>query len=284
LLKTEAGGWRCPTCGFQTTEAAVDGQRIPDFRAADRAQTVSMTFSIPVAPLDRYQVAQNYFRAIHQEFPHFSREEIRRKFGTKLDKGIQYYCQQILREHGPDAPVLDLGCGSGGNTRYLRALGFHNVVPVDWKGTGSELLVDAHRLPFQSDTFQMVISTAVFEHLYNPFLAMAQIGRVLKPGGSFVGGASFWEGWHGSSYFHLTPDGWNALLRHGGLELRDLWPGWGIIPAAFTHVLTPGHLRGPGYALQGMADWLYRRLAGEQGLRRMQLRASGAYQVFAQKS
>lgn len=283
-MKTEEGGWRCPACGFQSAEATAGGRSIPDFRAADRVQTVSQTFTIPTLPLDRYQVAQTHFHAIHQDFPHFSREEIRQKFGTKLDKGIQYYCQQVLRECGPDAPVLDLGCGNGGNSRYLRALGFRNVVPVDWKAAGAELLVDAHRLPYHSASFQMIISTAVFEHLYNPFLAMAQIGRVLKPGGSFVGGASFWEGWHGSSYFHLTPDGWNALLKHGGLELRDLWPGWGIIPAAFTHVLTPGHLRGPGYLLQNIVDWFYRRLGGEQGLRRMHLRASGAYQVFAQKS
>jgi SAM-dependent methyltransferase len=282
---TRADGiWRCSRCDFHSGLATVAGQTIPDLRALDCPQTVSMTFQIPITPLNRDTVARSYFRAIHQDFAYYSRAQIRQQFGTKLDKGIQYYCQGLLREYGPDAPVLDLGCGSGGNRRYLSALGFRHILTIDWNAIGADLLADAHRLPLPAEGFQMVISTAVFEHLYNPYLAMAEIGRILKPGGCFVGGASFWEAWHGSSYFHLTPDGWNALLRHGGLTLEDLWPGWGILPAALTHVLTPGYLRGVGYALQGAINGVYRLLMGEVGLRKLHLRASGAYQVFARKT
>jgi SAM-dependent methyltransferase len=270
----------CPTCGFRP--AIEDGR--PDFRALGQPQTVEMSFQIPVEPLDRYQLAQTHFHAINQQFDHYSRAEIRKQFGTKLDKGIQYYCQQLLRECGPDAPILDLGCGSGGNRRYLQSLGFRRVLTVDWSAKGADLLVDAHRLPLVSSSFQMVLSTAVFEHLYNPYLAMSEVGRVLQDGGYFVGGASFWEGWHGSSYFHMTPDGWNAVLQNAGLSFEDLWPGWGIIPAALTHVLTPGHFRGLGYGIQRMVYGLYRLTMGEAGLRRLQLRASGSYQVFARKS
>jgi SAM-dependent methyltransferase len=197
---------------------------------------------------------------------------------------MQFYCQQVLREHGPEAPILDLGCGSGGNKRYLQALGFKRVVSVDWSASGAELLVDAHRLPFAGDTFQLVLATAVFEHLYHPFVAMIEIGRVLRKGGSFVGSASFWEAWHGNSYFHLTPDGWNALCTQARLELRDLWAGWGVIPALFSHVLVPGRLRSIGYALQNVVDRLYRWIGGETALRRFHLRASGSYQVHAVKA
>ncbi|MEO8611790.1 MAG: methyltransferase domain-containing protein [Chloroflexota bacterium] len=276
------GNWRCPTCGFENASTEVKGRAIPDCRALDRPQMVAVNFQIPVKPLDRKAVAQNYFKAISQDFPHLSRRDIRQQFGTKLDKGIQFYCQQLWREVGTDAVILDLGCGSGGNRRYLQSLGFKNILTVDWIAAGADLLVDAHRLPLASAGFDMVISTAVFEHLYNPFIAIGEIGRVLKTGGCFVGGASFWEGWHGSSYFHLTPDGWNALFGHGGLLLDDVWPGWGIIPAAFSYVLTPGHLRSFGYMLQSVVEGGYRLLRGESGVRKLQLRASGAYHVFAQ--
>jgi SAM-dependent methyltransferase len=192
---------------------------------------------------------------------------------TKLDAGCQYYLRQILEECGPDAPILDLG--------FMHAIGFRRVLAVDWQSKGADILVDAHRLPLTSNSFQAVVSTAVFEHLYNPFVAMSEIGRVLTDTGHFIGGASFWEAWHGSSYFHLTPDGWNTLLAQNGLRLEDLWVGWGIIPSAITHVLIPGHFRGFGYVVQRLVEWVYRLWGGEMGVRKLQLRASGSYLVCA---
>ncbi len=282
-LVEENEGWRCPACGFTSAATVVNGVARPDFRALGVDQDVAYTFRIPVAPLEREAVARDYFRAANQDFPHYRRAEVRRQFGTKLDKGIQYYCQQLWRERGAAARILDLGCGQGGNRRYLRSLGFEHVITTDWIAPGADMLVDAHRLPFADATFDLVISTAVFEHLYNPYLAMHEIARVSQPDGYFLGSASFWEAWHGSSYFHLTPDGWHALLSANDMQLVDLWPGWGIIPAALTHVLTPGYLRGVGYALQSAVEAVYRLALGERGVRRLHLRASGAYVVCGKK-
>lgn len=112
-----------------------------------------MTMMAPHAPLERDHLIDNAFYAINQSFDHLPRSEIRRRFGTKLDKGIQYYAQQIYRERGRDVHILDLGCGNGGNRRYLETLGFDKVITVDWKGAGADILVDAHRLPFLDDVF-----------------------------------------------------------------------------------------------------------------------------------
>ncbi len=279
--KTPLDHFVCPSCGFKPE--SLPGRTAPDFRAQQVTRQRTLTFTLPVTPLDSRDVLKRYFHAPQQHFDHYSRREIRRKFGTKLDKGMQYYCQQLLHDCGPDVSILDLGCGSGGNSRYLESLGFKNVLPVDWSAAGAEMLVDAHSLPFADGSFQMIISTAVFEHLYNPFLAMSEIARVLQSGGCFVGSASFWEAWHASSHFHLTPDGWNTLLTQAGMSLEDLWAGWGVIPAAITHVLVPGHLRGLGYTLQHALEGIYRVFLGVEGVRRLQLRASGSYQVFARK-
>ncbi len=268
----------CPTCSFTPELAAIGPTQVPDFRALGTPQTIRLPFVLPVQPLDRQDVAARFFKASSARFDHLTE-----RFGSKLDPGHQFYCQQILREHGPDAPVLDLGCGSAGNRRYLEAVGFQRVLAVDWSSPHADLLVDAHRLPFADQSFQMIISTAVFEHLYHPFIAAGEIARVLKPGGSFIGGASFWEAWHGSSYFHITPDGWNVLLQSAGLTLEDLWPGWGVIPALLTHVLIPGRFRRAGYRLQRLVEAVYRLALKETGVRKLQLRASGSYHVYARK-
>lgn len=279
LRRNSQGVWECTTCAFSVPVVENNKRLVHDFRAVDIPQSVSLTFKIPVTPLDRYKVAREHFRA-----PAKSPPTSTVKIATKLDKGCQYYLRQIREQYGPDIPILDLGCGNGDNRRFMQSIGFTRVLSVDWQSKGAELLADAHRLPLVSKGFQVVVSTAVFEHLYNPYVAMAEIGRVLTDDGCFLGGASFWEAWHGSSYFHFTPDGWNTLLEQNGLRLEDLWVGWGIIPAALTHVLVPGHLRSVGYAIQSLVEGVYKLWGGEMAVRKLQLRASGSYMVYAVKN
>lgn len=45
---------------------------------------------------------------------------------------------------------------------------------------------DAHKLPFKSASFDLVICTEVLEHVVNPENVVSEIGRVLKPGGEAV--------------------------------------------------------------------------------------------------
>ncbi|MFN8421566.1 MAG: class I SAM-dependent methyltransferase [Anaerolineae bacterium] len=278
LIQNPDGALVCSHCGFSPPLIENKGWQVLDFRAQGTPQTVSVSFTLPITPLDRYQLAQTHFRA-----PAAARASSTSqvKLKTKLDAGCQYYLRQLLAEHGADVPILDLGCGSGDNTRFLREIGFRNILPVDWSAVGAEILVDAHRLPLKDRSFRIVVSTAVFEHLYNPFVAMSEISRVLDDQGCFLGGASFWEAWHGSSYFHLTPDAWNVLLNQNALYLNDLWAGWGIVPAAISHVLTPGHFRRLGYGIQGLIERVYRLWGGEMAVRKFQLRASGSYMVYA---
>jgi len=50
----------------------------------------------------------------------------------------------------------------------------------------------------------VVTAIAVMEHLYNPFLAVNEIHRVLKQGGYFIGSVASLEPYHDLSYFHMT--------------------------------------------------------------------------------
>jgi ubiquinone/menaquinone biosynthesis C-methylase UbiE len=111
------------------------------------------------------------------------------------------YTEQILplaAEHlaGADR-VLDVGTGEGQVARVARAGGAGLVVGIDptaaqiWEGARrgggpAYALAGAGRLPFADETFDAVIACLVFEHIAEVDAAIAEVARVLAPGGRFL--------------------------------------------------------------------------------------------------
>ncbi len=99
--------------------------------------------------------------------------------------------------------VLDLGCGYGALAIALSRVGRMEVVGVDIlsdrvsavvtklqsarhrdRGTLHIAVADAERgLPFRDRTFDVVVATEVLEHLEKPERSLAEVRRVLRPGG-----------------------------------------------------------------------------------------------------
>jgi SAM-dependent methyltransferase len=117
--------------------------------------------------------------------------------------------------------LLDLGCGPRDQAIAAEHFGLR-YVGVDYASPSADLLADAHALPFQATTFDLVLSYAVLEHLYNPFLAVQEVARVLKPGGLFIGTVSQGEPYHGS-YFHHTAWGLLQVCEAANLHPERLW-------------------------------------------------------------
>jgi len=65
-----------------------------------------------------------------------------------------------------------------------------------------------------SEHFDLVVCTEVLEHVFNPFAAMAEICRVLKPGGILLASSPFNFRIHGPlpDCWRFTEHGWRALL------------------------------------------------------------------------
>jgi SAM-dependent methyltransferase len=92
-----------------------------------------------------------------------------------------------------DAQVLDIGTSTGSNLRMLSDLGFKYVAGVDvsddairycaGKGFGYVKKGDVCALPFDDGIFDVVLATDIIEHVDDDDLALAEIARVLKPGG-----------------------------------------------------------------------------------------------------
>src|SRR5687768_1819235 len=98
------------------------------------------------------------------------------------------------RVGGPrDAKWLDLGCGTGALSRAALAHGVREVYGVDPSAdfvahgaasTRSRVTVgDAQRLPFRDGRFGAVVSALVLNFIPDLTAALAEVHRVLGPGG-----------------------------------------------------------------------------------------------------
>jgi SAM-dependent methyltransferase len=129
----------------------------------------------------------------------------------------------------PGGRLLDLGCGPRDQAEPVAACGLE-YVGVDYASPTADLLCDAHAIPFREGTFDVVFAYAVLEHLYNPFLAAAEVTRVLRPGGIFVGTVSQGEPFH-DSFFHHTLYGLLCAFRNARLRPLRLWPSYDTLHA-----------------------------------------------------
>ena len=86
----------------------------------------------------------------------------------------------------PDGLVLDLGCGVGHSYRELaprETVGVDNE-PGVLRDQGRETHVaDMRSLPFDSGTFASVVCVQAIEHVPDPERVLAEVKRVLEPGG-----------------------------------------------------------------------------------------------------
>ncbi len=101
---------------------------------------------------------------------------------------------------GEGDQVIDVGCGPGNYTRHLaRAAGDGLTVGLDasetmvaaaaMRGGGQNLVYlrgDACALPFEDESFDIACSVGVIHMVDRPLLALAEMVRVLAPGGKLV--------------------------------------------------------------------------------------------------
>jgi SAM-dependent methyltransferase len=85
----------------------------------------------------------------------------------------------------------------------LASLKQHETLPYG-------VLADIHKVPFRDESFTLVTANMVVEHLENPQAALAEIHRILTPGGMFV--------FHTTNYWNLLV--WIASLIPQSLKNR----------------------------------------------------------------
>jgi SAM-dependent methyltransferase len=128
--------------------------------------------------------------------------------------------------------LLEVGCGAGTDLAMLGAR-FDYAVGVDlaphgaalargslrhWGVAGTTLATDGERLPFADASFDLAYSFGVIHHTDHPEAVVAEIARVLEPGGRVVVG--LYHRW--SLFAARTLATW---VLKGGIT-REPWHDW----------------------------------------------------------
>jgi SAM-dependent methyltransferase len=112
----------------------------------------------------------------------------------------------LLLEHAGGARVLDVGCGAANGYAPEVAAVAASYLGVDVseravalareRGLEAQVVEDAAQLPFGDASFDVAVCVEVLEHLFRPDDAVAEIRRVLRPGGRLVASApnaAYWR-------------------------------------------------------------------------------------------
>ncbi|MHB9074866.1 MAG: methyltransferase domain-containing protein [Desulfobaccales bacterium] len=227
--------YECQQCG-ENYEISNEGQ--PDLRLK-KTKTYNLNIEISSSFDSTYDlhISDNYW--LIPFAPHIHPE---------VDfKGVRIPARLNIAQlsHFPKAKtkddlMLNLGCGEGIHREVCQHAGFE-YVGVDIRDQEAHILGDAHALPFADNSFDFILAIATLEHLRNPFIAIREAHRVLKPGATLLGSVAFLEPFHDSSYFHHSYYGLNYLLQDAGFKIKALGPegDWPVLRALAEMILFP---------------------------------------------
>jgi SAM-dependent methyltransferase len=141
--------------------------------------------------------------------------------------------------------ILDIGCGTGANavefSRYGEVIACDSSLDAlrmaSSRGVSRLCAAFAPDLPFASDSFDVITAYDVIEHVEDDSGFLAELARVLAPGGALAihvpAWPSLWSG-HDEILEHkrrYTYRGLRALLMRTGLSIEHLgWAGCAIFP------------------------------------------------------
>jgi SAM-dependent methyltransferase len=150
--------------------------------------------------------------------------EFRRAFVERVygDHNRSRSVMSLVRECIEDLRAGEVGLNVGaGRSPHLH--------PAIWnydlsRGESIDCVGRAEMLPFRDDTFSLVVSQETLEHVKDPFRAVREIYRTLRPGGRFYCQVPFIIGYHPgpTDYWRFTKEGIRELVRQAGFSCETV--------------------------------------------------------------
>ncbi|AEE26586.1 class I SAM-dependent methyltransferase [Francisella hispaniensis] len=139
-------------------------------------------------------------------------------------KALYKYISEFAKKL--NGKVLDIGCGS---KPYEELCNATEYVGIEIKDEGNrnhafaDVLYDGNILPFKDKDFDGLLSSQVFEHVFNPKQFLKEANRVTKLGGMFLITVPFIWDEHEQPYdfARYTSFGMKHILNENGFEIVE---------------------------------------------------------------
>lgn len=136
---------------------------------------------------------------------------------TKTREVIQHTISYVYGK------TVDLGAG---NAKYKSIIKAHTSEYITFDmvpGPHIDVVGDILNLPFESNTFDTVVSTQVLEHVTKPWVMVSEINRILKRDGIIILSAPFMIPYHADphDYFRYTKEGMTGLFKDAGFNVLE---------------------------------------------------------------
>lgn len=125
-----------------------------------------------------------------------------------------------------DFRVLDVGAGNAPYRGLFAHVSYETSDLAQTKKQYGELdhVCDATDMPMADDTYDLVFCSQTLEHVSEPVKALAEMRRVLRPGGQAWLSAPLFYAEHETpyDYYRYTKYAWRYMAEQAGLEVRDI--------------------------------------------------------------
>ncbi len=136
--------------------------------------------------------------------------------------------------------LVDLGCGNAPLAGIYGPL-VDTVVWADWPNSPhTEIQLDQgvdlnQPLPFGDQSFDTIILSDVLEHIARPQSLLAEINRVLRPGGRLIAGVPYMYHLHEEpfDYYRYTKYAIRFMAEEAGLEAEEIHQPSGGVDVLF---------------------------------------------------
>jgi SAM-dependent methyltransferase len=163
---------------------------------------------------------------------------------------LKRYLASSAGQIAPGSLVLDAGAGQG---RFSALFKHVKYVAVDlaigdvtWDYSALDAVCTLVDLCFGDNLFDVAVCTQVLEHVKEPSLVLAEVARVLKPGGVILLSApqSWYEHQVPHDFFRFTGYGLRHLLEKNGFVVDEIRPLGGY----FWHL---------SFQIQSLTHWVF---------------------------
>ena len=140
---------------------------------------------------------------------------------------LKAFAQRAAASVREGGRVLDAGAGDSPYRTYFAHTAYEAADICERKShqyRHVQHVCDLTSIPVEDERFDLVLCTQVLEHVARPRRVLAELRRVLKPGGSLWISAplSFEEHEIPHDYFRYTQYGWKQMLDDTGFEVHKL--------------------------------------------------------------